>query len=213
MRIIWLYKYFLTCSFSDTFCMLFRIMNLWWEHSQSLFALTIQIWSCLLERHWLEMMLLINSQSVIRFDFYIQDCHKLFSCIFYRLFVQSLSYQKLFEWCFLFCLQKLADLSNSPDARLIDGILLTKFDTIDDKVDTLLQTARSFEISSVWLFHLVHYLHMVYNCSWCRLELHSQWFTSLGHRLCLLAVDSHIQTSKNSMSNQLSRPSLNENVC
>lgn len=30
--------------------------------------------------------------------------------------------------------QKLADLSAVPTARLIDGILLTKFDTIDDKV-------------------------------------------------------------------------------
>lgn len=30
--------------------------------------------------------------------------------------------------------QKLADLSTVPTARLIDGILLTKFDTIDDKV-------------------------------------------------------------------------------
>jgi hypothetical protein len=32
--------------------------------------------------------------------------------------------------------QKLADLSTVPTARLIDGILLTKFDTIDDKVGT-----------------------------------------------------------------------------
>lgn len=32
--------------------------------------------------------------------------------------------------------QKLADLSAVPTARLIDGILLTKFDTIDDKVRT-----------------------------------------------------------------------------
>lgn len=31
-------------------------------------------------------------------------------------------------------LQKLADLSTTPNPRLIDGILLTKFDTIDDKV-------------------------------------------------------------------------------
>jgi hypothetical protein len=36
---------------------------------------------------------------------------------------------------FLFsCEQKLADLSTVANARLIDGILLTKFDTIDDKV-------------------------------------------------------------------------------
>lgn len=34
----------------------------------------------------------------------------------------------------LFVEQKLADLSAVPTARLIDGILLTKFDTIDDKV-------------------------------------------------------------------------------
>eukprot|EP00253_Pinus_taeda_P000481 PITA_00481 len=34
--------------------------------------------------------------------------------------------------------QKLADLSNSANARLIDGILLTKFDTIDDKVGAAL---------------------------------------------------------------------------
>ncbi|THG03101.1 hypothetical protein TEA_016124 [Camellia sinensis var. sinensis] len=34
--------------------------------------------------------------------------------------------------------QKLADLSASPNPRLIDGILLTKFDTIDDKVGAAL---------------------------------------------------------------------------
>ncbi|CAM8931036.1 unnamed protein product [Rhodiola kirilowii] len=34
--------------------------------------------------------------------------------------------------------QKLADLSNSQNPRLIDGILLTKFDTIDDKVGAAL---------------------------------------------------------------------------
>nr|DAD27455.1 TPA_asm: hypothetical protein HUJ06_028923 [Nelumbo nucifera] len=34
--------------------------------------------------------------------------------------------------------QKLADLSTSPNAMLIDGILLTKFDTIDDKVGAAL---------------------------------------------------------------------------
>ncbi|KAF6172814.1 hypothetical protein GIB67_034666 [Kingdonia uniflora] len=34
--------------------------------------------------------------------------------------------------------QKLADLSASPSTRLIDGILLTKFDTIDDKVGAAL---------------------------------------------------------------------------
>ncbi|KAI8565722.1 hypothetical protein RHMOL_Rhmol03G0283200 [Rhododendron molle] len=34
--------------------------------------------------------------------------------------------------------QKLADLSTSPNPRLIDGILLTKFDTIDDKVGAAL---------------------------------------------------------------------------
>ncbi|XP_060171765.1 uncharacterized protein LOC132602953 [Lycium barbarum] len=34
--------------------------------------------------------------------------------------------------------QKLGDLSPSPDPRLIDGILLTKFDTIDDKVGAAL---------------------------------------------------------------------------
>ncbi|PIA54810.1 hypothetical protein AQUCO_00901004v1 [Aquilegia coerulea] len=34
--------------------------------------------------------------------------------------------------------QKLADLTTSPNAKLIDGILLTKFDTIDDKVGAAL---------------------------------------------------------------------------
>lgn len=43
------------------------------------------------------------------------------------------------------CSQKLADLSATPSSRLIDGILLTKFDTIDDKVDTH-QTSRSSKI-------------------------------------------------------------------
>ena len=38
---------------------------------------------------------------------------------------------------FVFFLQKLADLSTSPNPRLIDGILLTKFDTIDDKVNDI----------------------------------------------------------------------------
>jgi len=36
------------------------------------------------------------------------------------------------------CDQKLADLSTSANARLIDGILLTKFDTVDDKVGSAL---------------------------------------------------------------------------
>jgi len=66
-----LYKYFLhvlsLLFCSDTICMFFRIMNHWWEHSQSLFPLTSQIWSCLLEKHWLEMMQLINFPSSIRF--------------------------------------------------------------------------------------------------------------------------------------------------
>ena len=91
------------------------------------------------------MMQLINFPSSIRFDFFIQDCINCFLALFKTLSVQSLLYQKLSELCFLFCLQKLADLSSSPSARLIDGILLTKFDTIDDKVVTT-QTARSVEI-------------------------------------------------------------------
>lgn len=36
---------------------------------------------------------------------------------------------------FFFLLQKLAEFSLAPNPRLIDGILLTKFDTIDDKVN------------------------------------------------------------------------------
>nr|XP_023904946.1 gibberellin 20 oxidase 2-like [Quercus suber] len=43
-------------------------------------------------------------------------------------------FDQLSELCFLMFLHKVADLSSSPSARLIDGILLTKFDTIDDKV-------------------------------------------------------------------------------
>ena len=86
------------------------------------------------------MMPLINFQSLIRFDFDIQDCLQLLSdsffilfkdCLFYHYYIRS----ELFE-LHLCCLQKLADLSTTPSARLIDGILLTKFDTIDDKVDT-----------------------------------------------------------------------------
>lgn len=76
----------------------------------------------------------------------------------------------------------------------------------------------------VYCFVLVHGLQLlidvglqllidvVCNCSCYRLELHFQWSTYLAHQSCLLAVGSHIQTSRNSMSNQLSRPSLNENV-
>jgi signal recognition particle receptor subunit alpha len=37
--------------------------------------------------------------------------------------------------------QKLADLSSVPAARLIDGILLSKFDTVDDKVGAALSMA------------------------------------------------------------------------
>lgn len=48
-----------------------------------------------------------------------------------------------------FSLQKLADMSTSPDPRLIDGILLTKFDTIDDKVSQFCHLKASF------LFHFV----------------------------------------------------------
>lgn len=44
----------------------------------------------------------------------------------------------------MFFLQKLADLSTSPTPRLIDGILLTKFDTIDDKVKWVLNVKKGF---------------------------------------------------------------------
>lgn len=43
-----------------------------------------------------------------------------------------------------YILQKLADLSMTPNDRLIDGILLTKFDTIDDKVPHLLLRTVDF---------------------------------------------------------------------
>lgn len=43
-----------------------------------------------------------------------------------------------FDWFLILeFVQKLGDLSPSPSPRLIDGILLTKFDTIDDKVRSL----------------------------------------------------------------------------
>ena len=50
-----------------------------------------------------------------------------------------------------FSWQKLADLSTSPSPRLIDGILLTKFDTIDDKARV---TKNSQFFSSFKLFVL-----------------------------------------------------------
>ncbi|KAL9678659.1 hypothetical protein QQ045_016507 [Rhodiola kirilowii] len=40
--------------------------------------------------------------------------------------------------------QKLADLANSQNPRLIDGILLTKVDTIDDKVGAALSMVYVF---------------------------------------------------------------------
>jgi hypothetical protein len=43
--------------------------------------------------------------------------------------------------------QKLADLSTTANLRLIDGILLTKFDTIDDKV---LCACVSLSLNSVY---------------------------------------------------------------
>ncbi|KAI3694842.1 hypothetical protein L1987_77823 [Smallanthus sonchifolius] len=49
--------------------------------------------------------------------------------------LSKLIYVNIQTWYFLL---KLADLSPSPSPRLIDGILLTKFDTIDDKVGAAL---------------------------------------------------------------------------
>ncbi|KAM3262612.1 hypothetical protein ACQJBY_053003 [Aegilops geniculata] len=57
--------------------------------------------------------------------------------------------------------QKLADLSTVPTARLIDGILLTKFDTIDDK-----------HSDDEFMKNI------------CRWELRCPWFTYLGLRSC-----------------------------
>lgn len=61
-----------------------------------------------------------------------------------RFYIFSIFVQLQFCFCLNFShisiieaillLQKLADLSQSAAPRLIDGILLTKFDTIDDKV-------------------------------------------------------------------------------
>ncbi|KAG5063890.1 hypothetical protein JHK85_005073 [Glycine max] len=47
--------------------------------------------------------------------------------------------------------QKLADLSTSPTPRLIDGILLTKFDTIDDKSYTDLKKLNAKSIAKTLL--------------------------------------------------------------
>uniref|UniRef100_A0A0A9CN57 Signal recognition particle receptor subunit alpha homolog n=1 Tax=Arundo donax TaxID=35708 RepID=A0A0A9CN57_ARUDO len=52
--------------------------------------------------------------------------------------------------------QKLADLSTAPTARLIDGILLTKFDTIDDK-----GWSSTFHGVHIWSSSHVHRLRSV----------------------------------------------------
>jgi len=44
--------------------------------------------------------------------------------------------------------QRLADLSMAPQPRAIDGILLTKFDTIDDKGQRLVSSLVNFSSSS-----------------------------------------------------------------
>lgn len=114
---------------TSSYMSLFRIMNHWWEHCQSWSTLTILTLSYLLEKHWLAMMQLISFQSSTR----LGSTYSIVALSNYNWVFVS-----LFPVCLLLnpfiLLQKLADLSTSPTPRLIDGILLTKFDTIDDKV-------------------------------------------------------------------------------
>lgn len=80
------------------------------------------------------MMLWINCPSLIRFPL---------DKLGFKL--KLLTYDQLhlsvyLAACLVVLFQKLADLSTTPNPRLIDGILLTKFDTIDDKVDKPLES-------------------------------------------------------------------------
>lgn len=108
------------------------------------------------------------------------------------------------HWTVLFVEQKLADLSAVPTTRLIDGILLTKFDTIDDKVWTVTEfwfTAIAF-FYSIFIFMTTQYIY--------RLELHFQWFIYLELQSCSLAVVSLTLTSRSSMSNPSLKPCWSE---
>ena len=57
--------------------------------------------------------------------------------------------------------QALADFSMAENPRLIDGILLTKFDTIDDKVSCVILE----EVLSKSVFHSASWLALVNNVS------------------------------------------------
>ena len=61
--------------------------------------------------------------------------------------------------------QRLADLARTPTAQMIQGLVLTKMDTIDDKVC----------MYSALVLLCLH--SQVTVCLPCRLELHSAWCT------------------------------------
>ncbi|CAM0871175.1 unnamed protein product [Alopecurus aequalis] len=80
--------------------------------------------------------------------------------------------------------QKLADLSTVPTARLIDGILLTKFDTIDDKVGG---TCAQYMLDQSLLTSDLQYSDDNLKKK-CRSEPRFPWSTYLDLRSCLLDV-------------------------
>lgn len=107
------------------------------------------------------MMLLINCRNSIRYNskLFFQagfHCNNISFGVLHCYFVKGLVIYE--NPLFPVLLQRLADLSTSPTPRLIDGILLTKFDTIDDKVNKHFDTYQKVKKKnqlwlSVWQFN------------------------------------------------------------
>ncbi len=84
--------------------------------------------------------------------------------------------------------QRLADLARTPTAQMIQGLVLTKMDTIDDKV-----SSPAVFIGSRFLYVIVLLASQTqlvtdqYRAS-CRLVQHLAWCMSVEHQLCLWDV-------------------------
>lgn len=70
--------------------------------------------------------------------------------------------------------QAMADHSSSANPHLIDGIVLTKFDTIDDKVCVILQNLRQ-RLFPILTFERTFYLILIVRKHSSRIRLHPEY--------------------------------------
>lgn len=82
--------------------------------------------------------------------------------------------------------QRLADLATSPTPHTIDGIVLTKFDTIDDKVGCGCDASDNV-VTAVPRYDITHSCRLVQRCRWCTRAARPSCLWAVGRRMWICA--------------------------